>query len=336
MTPSTKPISGVAYYTAADARFFPGVVALLDSLRLVGEVGPVFVVDCGLTDAQRARLGKHVTLVPTHKGLHPVLQKATGPLAHPAELMVIVDSDVIVTRPLGPLLADAAAGNVVGFEDRYFADRSFDEWSAFGLGTPSRRRYVNGGLLVVSAATADALLPKFVELQERLDPTRTHFGGAPKATEQSNPFYFADQDVLNALFSTQFAERIVAHEYRLAPVPPFEGLEVLNDDLLACRYSDGARPFALHHIMQKPWLSPLERNAYSEILRRVVDAPEAAIRLGSRDLPLRLTNSRLAVVDRAWVSARRKVRAATRGKLGLRPLVERRVQRLRAGDDTRS
>src|SRR5262245_13173902 len=107
----------VAYYTIADAPFFPGLVALMNSLRLVGEEAPLYVVDCGLTSTQRQRLSHHVIFVPPHRSLHPVLQKATGPIAHPARIMVVIDSDILVTRPLTPLFEDAARGNVVAVED---------------------------------------------------------------------------------------------------------------------------------------------------------------------------------------------------------------------------
>ena len=322
-------MNGVAYYTAADARFFPGVVALLNSLQLAGASGPLFVVDCGLTEDQKRRLAPHATLVPTHKGLHPVLQKATGPIAHPAEVMVIIDSDILVTRPLEPLFAGARGGAIIGFEDQYFRDRTFSEWSSLGLGTPKVRPYVNCGLLIMSRTTGEELLPVFVELQERLDPERAHFGGAPKSAEGTNPFYFADQDILNALFSTRFDGRIVTLEQRLAPVPPFEGLNLLPDAPLSCAYADGVVPYGLHHILEKPWLSSVEPSVYSEIFRRVVSAPEAPLRLGSREIPLRLTTTRLAPVARASASFRRAAHRRVRGKLGLRPMIERSVRRLR-------
>ena len=331
MNPPAPSRTEVAYYTAADARFFPGVVALLNSLRLRGEDAPLFVVDCGLTRRQRERLSAHTTLIPTNESLHPSCQKATGPLSYPAELMVVVDSDIILTRSLAPLFEDARMGNIVGFEDKFFRDRTFEEWSLLGFGAPAKRRYANAGLLIFSETTADELLPTFVELQEQLlvDPSRAHYGGAPRSSGHSNPFYFADQDILNALFSTRFDGRVVTLDHRLAPVPPFEGLEVPDDDPLSCSYADAVRPFALHHIMDKPWLSPIEPNAYSEILRRVVTAPAAPIRLDGRDIPLRLTDSRLAPVARWWLAARLGLHRHLRGRLGLRPVIARWLSQLR-------
>src|SRR5262245_56422838 len=152
MRPNSR--SRIAYYTVADAAFFPGVVALFNSLRLVGEGAPLFVVDCGLTTSQQDRLSPHVSLISRARTLHPVLQKATGPLAQPAEIMVLIDSDILVTRPLTPLFDDAAQGRIVAFEDDFYRERWFAEWSSLGLGDPRRRRYVNFGLLIFSATTA--------------------------------------------------------------------------------------------------------------------------------------------------------------------------------------
>ena len=329
MSGPSRPRSQVAYYTVADTRFFPGVVALLNSLRLAGEEAPLFVVDCGLTDAQRERLADHVTFVAANRDVHPGIQKAAGPLTHPAEIMVLIDADILVTRPLTPLFADASRGLIVGFEDKYYRDRCFPEWSSLGLGNPRKHRYVNSGLLIFSAVTADELLPLFVELQAQLDPT-LFFGRAAESSQESNPFYFADQDIFNALFCTRFDGRVVRLDHRLAPVPPFPGIEVLDGSRPACAYADGVVPYALHHILKKPWLSPMDANPYSDLFTKVVTNPQAPVRLGARDVPRRLTDSRLAPIDQWWVSLRGSAHRTFRGKLGVRPAVERRVQQLRS------
>jgi hypothetical protein len=327
MTPNGRPAE-LAYYTVTDAAFFPGAVALLNSVRLAGDASPFVVVDCGLTDHQRRRLAPHATLVPMQRGLHPQLQKATGPLAHPAEIMVVVDADILITRSLEGLVVEAAAGGVVAFDDKYYPDRSFEEWTALGLGAPRAQRYVNSGLLVFSAAFAREFLPPFVELQQRLDMSRAQVGGA----DDSSPFYFPDQDILNAMLSTRFDGRVARMSHALAPVPPFAGIKPIDGRTLRCAYADGAEPYALHHILKKPWLASIEANLYSELFTRAVTASDAPIHLGTRELPLRLTDSRLAAADRWRVALKYGFERRFRGKLGVRPALERRLQRLRHRD----
>jgi hypothetical protein len=216
--------------------------------------------------------------------------------------MVLLDADVIVTRPLTPLLEDASRGEVVAFENDW--DRFFPEWSAFGLGQPSTRRYVNCGHLIFSIETASELLPTFVELQQRLDPATTHFGGA----DMSSPFYFADQDVLNAILCTTLDGRVQRIEHRLAPFPPFWGLKVRDAASLICTYKDGVAPYLLHHILGKPWLTPTKGSPYTVLFTRLVTANDVPIRLRADELPLRLRDSPFAPVDRMRASVQAEMR----------------------------
>src|SRR5215210_2489608 len=124
----------LAYYTIADASFYVGVVGLMRSLRTAGDDAPIFVVDCGLSASQRARLVDFATIVPSEPGLHPVLQKATGPLAFPAEVMVLIDADILVVRSLAELHQHAANGRLVAFQDGHHSDRWFEQWSSLGAG----------------------------------------------------------------------------------------------------------------------------------------------------------------------------------------------------------
>ena len=50
------------YYTIANAPFFPGLVALLNSLRLSGNAGELVVLDRGLEEEQRELLEPHAPL----------------------------------------------------------------------------------------------------------------------------------------------------------------------------------------------------------------------------------------------------------------------------------
>jgi hypothetical protein len=161
-------------------------------------------------------------------------------------------------------------------------------------------------------------------LQERLDPSETHFGGG----DICNPFYFADQDIFNAMLCTQYDGRVIRVEHRLAPFPPFTGLTITDVNRLECRYPDGASPYLLHHILKKPWLAPLKESPYSQLFTRVVASPDVRVPLRAREVPLRLRNSRLAPVDRWRVSIQLEAHRRFRGKLGIRPVLERQVRKV--------
>ena len=60
---------------------------------------PIYLLDRGLTDDQRELLEAEVTLVDAPDG-RALLLKTVAPLAHPAEVMVLIDADMVVTRPL--------------------------------------------------------------------------------------------------------------------------------------------------------------------------------------------------------------------------------------------
>jgi hypothetical protein len=240
-------------------------------------------------------------------------------MLHPADIMVLIDADILVTSSLVPLVERAARGQIVGFEDSGFPDRHFPEWASLGLGTPVRRPYVNCGLLVMSESTARTFMPEFLALQEQLDPRDAHFGGAPVAS----PLYFADQDLLNAMLCTRYDDRTTRLARRMAPMPPFPGLSVLGTGPLACAYDDGVIPYALHHVQKKPWLSPLPTNAYSTLFGRVVRHEGAAVSVRSREIPLRLRSGRAAAIDRFRVSVQSYLHMRFRGRLGIRRSVER-------------
>lgn len=308
-----------AYYTVANAPYFLGTVALLNSLRRIGENAPLVVVDCGLTMAQRKRLSDHAAVVDRADGLHPMLQKATGPLARPAKVMVCIDADMLVTRSLDAIVRRAAEGHIVAVEDSGNPHRYFPEWSSLGLGEVPRRPYVNSGLLAFSYETAESLLPLFVKVQRTIDVSTTY---AVSGT-QSHPFYFPDQDVLNALLCARFDDRTLRLERRLAPFPPFDGIQVSPAARTLCVYSDGVAPFVLHHTYRKPWLASLKANAYSRLFTTLMSDPHACMTVDPRHLPLRLTNRRLAAVDRWRAATQCSVHARVRGRLKLRPRIAR-------------
>src|ERR671928_510778 len=88
--------TGPTYYTIATAPFFPGLVALLNSLRLSGNDGELVVLDRGLQPGQRARLERHARVVdlPSDEGAHPQFLKAYAHVLEPRGVVVVIDSDI--------------------------------------------------------------------------------------------------------------------------------------------------------------------------------------------------------------------------------------------------
>ena len=314
----------VAFYCVADADYFVGLVALLNSVRLNGHGEQFYVLDSGLLPRQRQQLEPHVTLVQNHSGQHPILSKSYAPLHFPADTMLLLDSDMIATRPLVPLIEAAAEGRVVVFADAI--DRFVPKWESL-LGLPPLRRmaYVNSGCFAFSREVGVPLLERVRDVQQRVQISGSRLGkGTP-----SDPFYFPDQDAWNAvLASTVEPERLWVLENRLAPFPPFGGLELDRSLPAGCRYPDGEVPYFVHCISRKPWLASTPRSVYTELLKRLLFGDDVPVRLRPEDVPRRLRTGLVARVagvvaeGSAWV-------AGKRGKLGIRPRVATAVNGVR-------
>jgi hypothetical protein len=324
-----------AFYSVCDSRHFPGAVALLNSLRLAGHDEPIFLVDAGLTAEQRSLIAEHVTLIPAPQGVPVFHLTPLGPLEHPASVAVLLDADIIVVRPLADLIAVARGGRLVGFvNNEPNHDRFFPEWSsALGLGPLRRQPYLNAGQLFVPGSLSSRLLERWSEGQAKVAIKRTRYGKA----RLPDPFYFADQDVLNAIVAAELApDDVSIVEHRLAPHPPFAGLRLVDPDRLLCDYSDGARPFLLHHILAKPWLKATRTTVYSLLLPRLLLAPDVAVRLEPDQLPLRLREGWLAAADRRRADAQASLFFHAKAQLcrfGIRTRIRTRVaawQRRRA------
>ena len=306
-------IPSTAFYIAADSRHYVGLVALINSLRLVGHDEPIFVGDCGLVGVHRHMLADHVTLVETDGARTPHVAKMVAPLAYPSEVAVLIDADIIVTRPLTGLIDRARAGRIVAFADR--VDHRFDvRWSELlGIGPLRPGPYVNSGLVAAERTLAAALLENVARGCEQIDVERTVIANG----RSDYPFYYLDQDVVNAFLGTYPPETRDVLEHRLAPFPPFPGLRVVDDGSLRCSYRDGVEPFALHHIAKKPWTAPQRWSVYSRLLGRLLLSEDVALRLRVDEIPLRLRPGAVA-----WLEKRRSDVLATvggmRGKLGIR------------------
>jgi hypothetical protein len=327
--------AAAAFYSVANARHFIGAVALLNSLRLTGHREPFRLLDAGLTDGQRALLMDEAELIPAPDGVPPVHLAPYGPMLRPAPVQVVLDADIIVTRSLAELVEAGRRGTVVGFvNDPPNDDRFFPEWGqALDLGPLRRRPYLNAGQFVLPRAVNDRLLGAWIDGQERTGMFGTRYGRA----RLSDPFYFADQDVVNAVFAAGLDDaELDVRDHRLAPHPPFGGLRLVDPQRLECRYPDGARPFFLHHTMGKPWLQATRRTVYSALLTRLLLGPDIAVRLEPAQLPLRVREGLLAAVDRQRADLQARTVAGTRRRLGTFGIRTRLAQaRQRSGSPSR-
>jgi len=282
--------TGPTYYTIANAPFFPGLVALLNSLRLSGNEGELVVLDRGLEPGQRARLEAHVRVVelPPGAAAHPILLKAYPRLFEPSGVVVIVDSDILVVRSLAPIAERAAEGAVCVFPDP-IPDRRFAEWSEwFGLREPLRRQtYVNSGFVAFSVDRRPDLLARWAELCARIPSEDV-------MSSQRSPFWAGDQDALNALLSGELPADAVE-------VLPVEGeaypeqllrVRVLDERSLACEL-DGRPVSILHHSLgpkawqRLGWLR-LRDDAYVRLLPRLLFGDDVSLRLDPAEVPYRL------------------------------------------------
>jgi hypothetical protein len=315
---------GVAFYCVADSDYFVGLVALLNSLRLHGHDEPVYVLDRGLLPHQRRLLERHVTLVRDEGGQHAILSKSHAPLRFPADAMLLIDSDMIVTRSLSPLIGAVASGRVVAFADAI--DRFVPEWQSL-LDLPPLRRtvYVNSGFFGLPRGEGLPLLERVREAQQRVSLGGSRLGGGTP----TEPFYFPDQDAWNAvLASTVRPEALWVLDNRLAPFPPFDGVVLDRESPPGVGYEGGEAPYFLHYISRKPWLAPTPRSVYTRLMKRMLFGPDLLVRVQPRDVPRRLRTGRLAegaglfAEGAAWFAARR-------GKLGIRPRVTAAVSELK-------
>jgi hypothetical protein len=292
-----SPGPQAAFYCVSDARYFLGAVAMINSLRLLGHREPIFLLDCGLTPAQRDLLDREVALVDAPRGTPPYLLKTIAPLLHPAETVILIDADMIATRPLGELIETAAGGGVVGF--RNDTERFVPEWGELlELGEARPRPYVTSGLVFLGGQAGDEVLRLLDDRQRRVDFQRTLYG----RDEPGYPFLYPEQDVLNAILCTRpEGSRIMALEHRLAPNQPFDGLRLVDESSLRCSYPDGARPYVLHHYLFKPWLEPMYHGIYSRLLARCLLGPRLALRVPESAVPLRFRAGAFARLERARV-----------------------------------
>ena len=277
------------YYTVADRGFFPGAVALLNSLRLTGHLGELVILDAGLTDDQRARLEQHARLErpPRDTVEHRVLLKPFVHELHRDGVAVVIDCDIVVAGSLEPLLAQADEGKICACWDHPDAvDRIFPEWvDLFGLQAPPRpRTYVNAGFVAIGDAIAPRLLRRWWEATERV-------ADRPWVPDAGDPAWDFDQDSLNALLQSEFADvELVDLPHEMALPPELYRAKLVDAETLETTLDD-RRIRLLHYTgAPKPWhrhgWSRSRRDAYTALLPRLLFGPDVALRLEPSEVPL--------------------------------------------------
>jgi hypothetical protein len=291
--------AGAAFYCVSSEPYFLGAVGLINSLRLVGHDEPIHVLDYGLAPAHRRLLEAHVDVVSGPLDSPPYLLKTLLPLRHPAEVRVLIDADMIVTRPLTELIAEAAGGRVVAFEND--TDRFVPEWGeVLDLGPLRRRRYVSSSLVALGGGVGEEVLQLTDDRQRRVDPELAYGEGR---NVRDYPLLYLEQDVLNAVLAARVEpDRVTSLPSRLAPTQPFAGMRLLDARTLRCAYRDGIEPYVLHYFhLRKPWLEPVYHGIYSRLLARLLLADDVEIRVDHGDVPLRMRDGLLARVERKRV-----------------------------------
>ena len=277
------------FYTIADAGFFPGLVALLNSLRLTGNSGDLVALDRGLTTAQRRLLEGHVSLVelPEAPAGSPILLKPYPGALGASGTIVLVDSDMIVTRSLADIAALAGDGRICAFPDPLpHRGRWFAEWEQeLELRAPLRRRtYLNAGFLALSTDHWPDLLGRWWELCERV-PREQLFG------RFEQPFWAGDQDVLNAILASEIPEEAIAELPADGEAYPEDLLEAVVVDERTLRCELRGRPTSILHYSlgpkaweRKAWVR-LRDDAYVRLLPRLLFGDDVAVRLDPKSVP---------------------------------------------------
>ena len=323
---SAATAATATFYTLADSNFFVGTVALLNSLRLTGHPGELVVLDCGFDDVERAVLAPHVTLVrlPQDVARRKTLSKPYITEVARRGVLVWLDSDVIVTRHLGDIVARARAGKLcfhaVDADDQ--RGRCFPQWvNAFGLSKPLRRQtYLSAGFFVLDADHWRGLLVRWAEICAAL-PSERVFG-----PDMHDPLWAGDQDVLNALLMSEVAAEAVEELPAGGAVfPPDMGnVSIVDTDALAA--ANGGAPVTLLHYtwVPKPWtarawgrIPDMRRDAYVRLLPRVLFGDDVTLRLEPALVPAWL---RPGAPGRAALNA---ISAGKRARVGAAGVVRR-------------
>jgi hypothetical protein len=151
----------------------------------------------------------------------------------------LIDSDMIVTRSLEPVLERAEAGQVCMFADIQDQRHRFvPEWEdAFGLTAPLRRaHYMNAGFIALSTRHHPDLLRRYWEVCRRIPSGQTLVA----ASDYDQPFWGGDQDAINALLMSEVDRDAVTElPHEEGPSPELlHDVRVLDERTLECELRD--------------------------------------------------------------------------------------------------
>jgi hypothetical protein len=205
--------------------------------------------------------------------------------------VVIIDSDMLVTRRLDPILERVEEGKVCLFADiEDQRNRFIPEWQqAFDLAAPLRRQhYMNAGFIALSTRHWPELLRRYWELCRSIPSDRT----LADAGDYDQPYWGGDQDAINALLMSEVdAEAVVELPEAEGPSPELlHEVRILDERTLKCELR-GHTPYLLHYWGgPKPWARNawirVSRDAYVRLLGRVLLASDAPVRMKPAELPL--------------------------------------------------
>ncbi len=285
--------AGVTVFTLADASYFPGLVGLVNSLRLTGNPYEVVALDGGLTDRQRELLAPEIRIVPRPASWteSPYLWKAVVGQLDPAGVFVWLDSDLLVTRSLDDVVELARQGRICVIRDDWPPgfERFFPEWEdLFELAAPCRpQTYVNAGFFAFDVARWPTLLERWEACCRRVPPE-----GILNGDYETDPLWGGDQDALNALLMSEVPSGAVEYlpSGEMAHAKGMAAVRVTDRSRLVVTNGD-AYPRVLHYTwLPKPWQREgwrrVKHDAYVTLLIRSLFGEGATVRIPRSSVPL--------------------------------------------------
>jgi hypothetical protein len=277
----------VTFYTVSDEGFFLGTVMLLNSLRLTGAEGKLVVLDAGLSPRQREALERHaeVTSPPRTIDGTPCVMKPYPFLVGASGVVVVIDSDIVVTGRLDDVVTDALEGRIVAAPAWTEAARRrfFPQWEqALALRAPLRRHdWFHNGFVVLSTDHWPDLLRRWWEVCELVPPDQ--------AFADDQPFNAPDADALNALLMSEIPREALAL-LRVGDEVFGGDVAIVDAETLDCRV--GNVPARLLHYPDspKPWQgrgwARAGVTAYAKLMRRLLFEADLPLQVDPADVPI--------------------------------------------------